>query len=88
MKLTDKMRETLESCREFTDGRSGAVGMFPRDIGQESSMRALLRRGLVEFHGWGRDVDHERDSDVPIYKITDAGRAELGSEDSCAVEAR
>lgn len=51
-------------------------GIFPRGGAQTSQYRKLCRYGMLEFTGeYGRDIDAMVDDDVPIYKLTEHGRA-------------
>lgn len=59
----------------FLEDRYGA-GIFPRDGAQTSHFRKLVRLGMLTWTGeWGRDVDSIVDRDVPLYRLTDDGRA-------------
>jgi hypothetical protein len=51
------------------------AGIFPTGIGQRSHFGKLVRRGLLEFDAWGRDIDGLVERDVEIYKLTPAGKA-------------
>jgi hypothetical protein len=53
------------------------AGIYPATIGDHSHFRKLVRMGLLEFTGWGRDIDGERESDVPLHRMTPDGRSEL-----------
>lgn len=56
------------------------AGIFPSTIGQRSHFQKLVRRGLLEFDGWGRDIDGEVERDVEIYKLTTAGERLISKE--------
>lgn len=51
------------------------AGIFPSTIGQRSHFQKLVRRGLLVFDAWGRDIDGEVERDVEIFKLTAAGEA-------------
>lgn len=72
---TEQDIRTLARALELEE-RHGAAGIFPRDGAQTSHFRKLVRLGMLEFTGeWGRDIDAEVDRDVPLYRLTDDGRA-------------
>ncbi len=71
--LTKSDLGTLQRAAYLRD-RFGA-GIFPSTIGQRSHFQKLVRRGLLEFDAWGRDIDGEVEHDVKIYKLTAAGEA-------------
>jgi len=50
------------------------AGIFADDAGSWSRMRALERRGLLRFIDYGMDIDGEHDRELPIWRLTDAGR--------------
>jgi hypothetical protein len=51
-------------------------GIFPRGGAQTSQYRKLCRYGMLRFSGeYGRDLDGEVEDDVPIFKLTEQGRA-------------
>lgn len=70
-------RGTLERAAELR--RRFDAGIFPADIGQRSHFAKLVRRGLLEFETWGRDIDGEVESDVAIYRLTEAGKIAIGA---------
>lgn len=76
MKLTDGMLSMLEAAERYDDPPQ-SIGCFPADVGQWSSVRALVRRGLLESAGTGRDINGEHENDVWIFTITELGRAAL-----------
>jgi hypothetical protein len=55
------------------------AGIGPRVGGQFSHFRRMERLGLLEFDGWGRDVDGEVDRDVLVYQLTELGRQVLSA---------
>ena len=71
--LTQPQIDVLERIDELVT-KHGCRGMFPRGAGSWQTMRALARRGLVEYVSTGRDMDGEVYGDVCIYDMTDAGR--------------
>lgn len=61
------------------------TGIFPRGGPQTSQYRKLCRYGMLEFTGeYGRDLDATIDDDVPIYKLTDVGRAWIKAREEAA----
>lgn len=60
------------------------AGIFPCTIGQRSRFLKLVRRGLLEFDSWGRDMDGEIERDVEIYKLTAAGDAVANRQEGSA----
>lgn len=71
-KLTVKDLATLRRAMDL-ETRFQA-GIFPRGAGCSSHFRRLERLGLLEFRGWGRDIDLTVDDDVRLFHLTDAGR--------------
>lgn len=63
--------DTLRRARQLRDRFD--AGIFPRGAGQHRHFARLERLGLIEFDGWGRDMDGEVSPDVPIYKLTNRG---------------
>lgn len=64
------------------------AGIFPRGAGQASHYKKLCRLGMLEFTGeCGNDIDGEVDGELPIYKLTDAGRAYAKARDDAGNEA-
>jgi hypothetical protein len=56
----------------------GADGYIPEGPGEWSTVRALQRRGLMEFAGVGGCIDDSRrrsdcGDDFPIYALTESG---------------
>lgn len=76
MRLTERMVSMLETALEY-DNPPRSVGCFPDGPGQWSTVRALIRRGLLESVGTGRDVNGEHEDDVWIFRLTSAGRGVL-----------
>lgn len=69
--LTESDISTLERAADLR--LRFDAGIFPSTIGQRSHFQKLVRRGLLEFYSWGRDIDGEVERDVEIYKLTTAG---------------
>ena len=74
--ITMRQLEFLEHVRYWTD-RAG----FPECVGglakghQRRTADCLQARGLIEFSAFGHELDGDTDrEDLPIYKITQAGR--------------
>lgn len=70
--LREADRRTLSRALDL-EARFDA-GIFPRGPGQHSHFRRLERLGLLEFKGWGRDIDLEVEDDVRLFRLTKAGR--------------
>lgn len=70
--LTKRMEETLR----FIISRNGA---HPGTEGH-STFRALERRGLIQFIGWGQDDDLVIDGDVLLFEATETGKHYFDSE--------
>jgi hypothetical protein len=79
VKLTPSDHRTLARAVEMH--RRFAAGIFPKGSGQYRHFAKLERLGLIRFDNWGRDIDGESEGDVPVYQITDAGRAALPEVD-------
>lgn len=62
------------------------AGIFPITIGQRSHFQKLVRRGLLVFDAWGRDIDGEVERDVEIYKLTAAGEACIAEDEAARAE--
>lgn len=73
MKLSQNDIDTLDWADHLE--RKFDAGIGPRRGGQFAHFRKLERFGLLEFDGWGRDIDGEAEGDVLVYKLTAAGRA-------------
>jgi hypothetical protein len=72
-------------ARAFYLEREFKAGIFPRTGGDTAHFRKLERLGMLEFTGeWGRDLDLEVDRDVPIYRLTDAGRSWIEKRESAS----
>lgn len=69
--LSDEDIRTLVFARKAKSQEDSAI--FPSSIGQRSHYQKLVRRGLLAFDGWGRDVDGMVERDVELYKLTAAG---------------
>lgn len=73
--LSRRQADMLWRALDLT--QHGACGVYP--VGSQfATVRALERRGLLRFAGYGIDIDGGRDDDVPIWEITDKGRDALG----------
>lgn len=79
MKLTRSMRSFLETIVYWKS--KGFAGAYPANVGQRSTVTALLDRGLIIFDCMGIPEDDERTTangnEVPIYDITEAGVAAI-----------
>lgn len=73
MKLTEGMRRMLRTAIRVESG--GFDGACAYGAGQQASIRACVSRGLLSCVGIGAREDDS--AEVPIYQITDAGRAAL-----------
>lgn len=62
--LTEEDLGTLQRAHYLR--RQFAAGIFPSTIGQRSHFQKRVRRGLLEFDAWGRDIDGEVEHDVKI----------------------
>lgn len=67
-KLTDHDWSTLWRAHDLR-ARFDA-GIFPIGGGGTKHFRRLERLGLLEFDGWGRDIDREVERDVLCYQLT------------------
>jgi hypothetical protein len=76
--VTKAQRSTLERCIDL-QAHHGACGIFPRGSSQHRSYSRLESMGLLRYVGMGCDIDGEVEHEVPIYEITDAGRAALAA---------
>ena len=72
LELTKRMEQSLRFIVERGGAHPGKEG--------HSTFRALVRRGLIEFEGWGRDDDLQIDDDVMLYRPTEAGRRYFDGE--------
>lgn len=70
-RLTDDDRATLQRAADLR--RRFDAGIFPSTTGQRSHFAKLVRRGLLKFDAWGRDIDGEIERDVEIYQLTEQG---------------
>lgn len=78
-KLTPAQHSMLTStfrCIHMPELR-GRPSVFPRGAWQHASIRALERKGFIEFFDWGCDIDGEVEQDVPLYRPTEDGIAYL-----------
>ena len=76
MNLTDAQTSTLARAVSLQD-EHGCDGVFPRGSAQMLMFSRLEDFWLLKFVGFGGNVDGDTDREVPIYEITDAGRAAL-----------
>lgn len=83
---TNSDNSTLDRALDL-EVRFGS-GIFPRGAPQTSHFRKLCRYGMLEFTGdYGHDIDGEVDDEVPIYKLTEAGREYAMKREEVATEA-
>jgi len=78
--MTTSERDMLSRAVELVErfGESdGCRGVFPRGAGQWRTVRSLERKGLLVFHGYGRDIDGNGGNEVAIFAPTDAGKLAL-----------
>lgn len=73
MKVTNADRSTL--ARALHLERRFESGIFPVGSTQHRHFAKLVSLGFLAFDGWGRDIDGEREGDVMVYRLTEAGRA-------------
>lgn len=69
--LSQAMRDALVRALDLHE--RFAAGYFPNDGGSWSTVRALERRGLLRFEGYGVDIDGDAEGDVAIFQLTEAG---------------
>lgn len=73
MSLTVRDRSTLSRALDL-ETRFDA-GIFPSGAGQFAHYRRLEKLGLLREDGWGRDIDRQKEDDVLVFRLTEAGRA-------------
>ena len=83
---TERDIRTLARALDLEE-RHLADGIFPDDGAQTSHFRKLERFGMLEFTGeWGRDIDSMVERDVPIYRLTEQGRAWIREHEARAAD--
>lgn len=70
--MTEGMLGCLDRALDL-ERRFGA-GLFPVGPGQTKQIHRLRDLGLLEFWDFGYDIDGEVEGDVPIFRLTEAGR--------------
>lgn len=66
--ITDRDDSTLRWAESLR--RRFQSGIFWTGSGGMAHFAKLERMGLLEFVGYGRDIDGEIDRDVPVYNLT------------------
>lgn len=77
LRLSHSDLSTLERAAYLR--RKFDAGIGPRRGGQFAHYRRMERLGLLEFDGWGSDIDGEVDADVLVYQLTDKGSKVLAA---------
>jgi hypothetical protein len=70
-KLNKFDNETL--CRALRLYDHFGAGIFPQGAGQHKNFQKLSKWGLLEFDGFGLDLDGTVEGEVKIFKLTEAG---------------
>ena len=68
---TASMLMILETAK-ILSANHGA-GVFAQGAGQASSIRGLVKRGLLKSAGWGFDLDGVRENEVEVFVLTKQG---------------